>query len=417
MKKLNFPYIAAMSGVIVLAAFFAPFFWDQWYGWAISAMGFFGIISCRGKRVSFTRIDVLLLICFVCLCSGLVNIAEREQAMRYFRFFILPVPFIYFFSGRCYSRVDQFDVLRVFWTCGLVAGICGIIEIVTRQNIIYRYFFENYYFDVSIGRRLMSFFFHPVVAATYLAGVLPLTVSLFLLENKRAAKAVIAGGIAVILVSVALAFSRAALVALIAGSFFFVYCLKPRWAGRVLALGGAAATSCIVFCSLARSIYWPLARFSVQDISAPVNFIRKFDRAVMAVRMVKDHPWFGVGYDHFRALFDQYSHGLSIVGMGLLPDGKVADCMILTIAAETGLIGLCGFLLFLLGIFLYGLGAVRRSASQQDRIMLTGYLSGLISICCMFMTYETLYWPTPNILFWLYAGIIAYYCGMQRKRA
>ncbi|MDD5775397.1 MAG: O-antigen ligase family protein, partial [Candidatus Omnitrophica bacterium] len=332
MKKLNFPYIAAMSGVIVLAAFFAPFFWDQWYGWAISVMGFLGIIACRGQRFSFTRIDCLLLICFVCLCGGLVNIAEREQAMRYFRFFILPVPFIYFFAGRCYGRVDQVDILRVFWACGLVAGICGIIEIVTRQNIIYRYVFENYYFDVFIGRRLMSFFFHPVVAATYLAGVLPLTMSLFLLENKRAAKAIIAGGIAVIFVSVVLAFSRAALVALIAGSFFFVYCLRPRRAGRILAWVAAAAASFIVFCSLAQRIYWPLARFSVQEMSAPVNFIRKCDRAVMAVRMLKDHPWFGVGYDHFRVLFDQYSHGLSIIGMGLLPDGRVADCMILTIA-------------------------------------------------------------------------------------
>jgi len=403
--SLNF---YAMAGVCIFASFFAPYTWTLLYGWTC------GLLACASvvfflknrKRLTLSGIDLYLVLCFVCLCAGLVNLENSSIGMPFFLTCILPVPFLYFFSRNYSRRMKMRPFLWCIWGCGVIVGLYGLIEMMFHIGFIQEHFFGEIFSRVFLGNRLMSFQVHPAVAATFFLAVLPVSASLVILEKGKTAGRWARGGIIVAILSVLMTFSRGAFFALIVCTCVYCFLINKRKMAVVCIAVFLSAALIILFCSVSSGVCGPFSRFSFRNISSEANLQRKIDRAVVALRMAADHPFTGTGYQGFYTKFGNYSQGL-FSGEQINSPEKVADCMFLTLAAETGVIGTAGFILFIIALFCRAAYALNMLNDYNRRIILSGFISGLLGILCMFLTYDVLYWASPCIFFWTYCGIVS----------
>jgi putative inorganic carbon (HCO3(-)) transporter len=115
-----------------------------------------------------------------------------------------------------------------------------------------------------------------------------------------------------------------------------------------------------------------LAGLSVPDIATAevtdANFaaIERLAHWQAAIHMWRDHPWLGVGFGNYAAIYPAYA-----IGRWLDPLGH-AHNLYLNVAAETGLVGLLAYILFWLSAFILGWRAVRRSSGFQQAVAAGG---------------------------------------------
>jgi O-antigen ligase len=88
----------------------------------------------------------------------------------------------------------------------------------------------------------------------------------------------------------------------------------------------------------------------------------RVSRVKMTVRILKEHPFTGIGFGHFRARFDEFCDKND---SGEREEFRIPDNMYLTFLAETGLIGTLGFLIFM--FFLLKNGLMRLAVLRDGR--------------------------------------------------
>src|SRR5512136_2656888 len=92
-----------------------------------------------------------------------------------------------------------------------------------------------------------------------------------------------------------------------------------------------------------------------------------------ALAMWRDHPWLGVGFGNYAAIYPAYA-----VGRWLDPLGH-AHNYYLNVGAEAGLVGLLGYIFFWLSAFGLAWQAIRRSEGFQ-RALAAGGLGVLVHL-------------------------------------
>ncbi len=139
------------------------------------------------------------------------------------------------------------------------------------------------------------------------------------------------------------------------------------------------------------------SRFHLQQLLADHAYHYRWERVVLTSRMVRDYPLFGVGLNHFRLRFAEYS-----------PDTEwsVAENVHLMIAAEAGLIGLVGWAWFVGSLLVGGVWSIRRQRHAVDRIVQIGLLAALVAMLVNGLTYDTLYWLSSGSIFWVCAALL-----------
>ena len=133
--------------------------------------------------------------------------------------------------------------------------------------------------------------------------------------------------------------------------------------------------------------------FSLSDIG-------KTDRRVMwqaAIGMIRDRPMLGHGLNTFMANYLKYW-----VGGERMP--RYAHNCYLQVASETGLIGLCAFLVLLGFLFARFCAGLRRAAGD-DRARLAGFLCGLVAFAVQAAVDTNFYSLRQAALFWVVSGL------------
>jgi O-antigen ligase len=345
------------------------------------------------------------------MLGGLIAVKEPPVAYGIFWSFIFPaIPVLFFFGKIGFLDKYGFVLIRSICLMALLVFIFGIIEFTTKQNLIHTGLFNPYYYSVLKGNRMMSLHIHSAPLGTYFVAVLPLAVALIIKEKKVFFKLLAVSYTAFISIGIILTFSRGALLGAFIGMFTMVIILfghKKRVLISLLALLLIIiiASSSLLF----YRGYFPFERYSWINLSTGDSHLRKLLRIIMTGQIFKDHPFFGVGFGHFRVLFDYYlpKSLRFLLFDSKKPDEYVADCMFLTILAETGLVGFTGFCLFVVSLFKRIGVSLKRTMDHENKLLLACFLSGLIGIMCTFLTYDVLYWTAPSYLFWSYAGILA----------
>lgn len=374
----------------------------------IVLLALLSISICLDKnfyKLIFNKTEIPFWAFLLTMIGGIIVVKESAVAYRHFWSFIFPIPFL-FYSGKI-AFEEKYGVLIIRSIClmALLISIYGIIEFVTRQNFIYKELLNNPYYTVFKGNRMMSTHFHPTPLGTYLVAIFPLTVILLLKEKNIFLKLLSIIYAIVIFISVILTFSRGVLLGVSMGVSIIVFFLVRRKKtsfilALILLIVTIVGLSSLLFRYGNSSFY----RYSLQGLLQEYIYSMKITRFIALGQILKEYPFFGAGFGHFRVLFDYYLPHLAKV---CSYDGKVADCMYITILAETGLVGFGGFLLFIYFLFKRVWKSLKLPGENENRLFLVCFLAGFVGIICTFLTYDGLYWNTPAYLFWTYAGIIS----------
>lgn len=225
--------------------------------------------------------------------------------------------------------------------------------------------------DASL--RVYGTFGQPNPYAGYINMTLALALALFLLGYGWKTR-ILAACIVLPLAGIEVyAQSKGSWLAIGAATIFIVVVGFPRL--RILARLGWIAILGIIAAYLAGKfptglIESMLAKIGVINISftspTPDNYANSERVAhwVAGLNMFQAHPFFGVGIGNYQDVYSHYD-----VGIFVLPLGHAHDYYI-NIAAETGILGLTAFLLFLIAVFIYG-GRAYQTIDRQYRQLTT----------------------------------------------
>lgn len=411
LEKINY---FGMVSLFLWISFFAPFASQQWPFKFIILPCVLLMVSFWFKKdiykSIFNKAEIPFCVFFLTMTGGIVSVKDPAVACQHFWLFIFPIPFLYLFAKTAFK--ENYGLLIIRGACLMAAVVCvfGIIEFLTKQNFLYAYFIRNMYFEVFKGKRMMSTQIHPTPLGTYLVAILPLAIALKSLEKKIFLKFMSMIYTVIIFIGIILTFSRGAFLGFFAAMLMMaVFLIKRR---KWLYLSGLILLSVIIIeiCSL----YFPFARYSLQALAAPHSYYAKLCRIISIGPILRDKLFLGLGFGHYRVLFDHY---LPYLANYSGYDTKIADCMYITILTETGIVGFSGFLVFIFFLFMRIRDRLRILLKNEDKLLLVSFLSGFIGILCSFLTYDGLYWVAPSYLFWSYAGILSFLSGPREVKS
>lgn len=179
----------------------------------------------------------------------------------------------------------------------------------------------------------------------------------------------------------------------------------------------------------------PMQRQDIRNILVGPTSLLSWHRTTrmrVSWRMWRDSPLLGIGFDHYWCLFDKYKAFLERPqhlnrprppqGIGfdhywflnrprpggprMRHDLDVADNMYCTLLAETGLVGMTGFLLCVVALLKRGLKGARQAVDSDRQTCLIAAMSVLVGLLVSMVGYDLFYWHTPFILFSLVCGLI-----------
>jgi O-antigen ligase len=226
--------------------------------------------------------------------------------------------------------------------------------------------------------------------------VLLLVIALTLLGHNPMLR--ILAGITTVLLTVALYLtqSRGGQIALIVTLLFIITvgipCLRSLLVAGAIVVLGTLGAYCAGFVP-ERFIMPILKQLGLAGISLTAPTDNDFSTAeriahwISGINMFLDHPFFGVGIGNYAVAYPHY-----FVTVFPEPLGHAHNYYI-NIAAEAGIFGLAGFLLFLLATFVaggYSLQRVNQDLQQKlklsstltnDRALVIGLLAALLSVC------------------------------------
>lgn len=358
------------------------------------------------KYVLFSLRDWPLWLFLTCIIFGSIFALNKNLALLAYLKMALNLLVTFYIGKFVYSSIKQRSfVWMTISLCVLVVSVIGLFELYFGRNLIYeKFIFNPYYLKYSKNfPRPMSTQLNPAVLSSFILGCLPFS---FVYCEKKYFGSKIFGFLTflICLSIIILAASRGCFLGLIALVIFYLWKSNKKW---LMALFLVCAFVFVVFSQA--SINKNIRQFGLDKIfyggfdSVASDY--RMDRVDMTAKMLKSHPAFGVGLNHFRLLFNNYSKYKdgSIVPFELM----IPDNMYLSLAAETGTLGLAAFLIFIIFLINGSLKKLNILVNQEDRLAVLMPLSALIGLLIVMFGYDLFYWSNPLMLFSLICGFIA----------
>ena len=363
------------------------------------------ILTKKIRRSLFSFGDWPMWLFLTCLLAGTVNALDKNIAWT--TYFHLAIPlFFLFYLGKGLFVIDENKniISLVICICSGLVALFGILEVIYACNPMCLYFIPNMFYEryIQYPVRPMSTQLNPAPLATYLLLTLPFVINIVKQKN-LAAKFL--GYVFVVLniTCLILTFSRGSFLGLIFMLFFFQFILKKYEKFRIYIL------SFLILLIVVSFLPYPFNRLSLKGIGIFGTGIfsdYRLMRVQMSWEMLKHNPFFGVGLNHFRILFDQY-YPIKAEFSCIPYETKIADNMYLTLLAETGIIGLAGFLVFIVSLLKRGVVYfINLKDIDKKQTVLIPVLALIGLIICM-GGYELFYWSNPFMFFCLICGFIA----------
>ncbi len=358
----------------------------------------------KNGRVPATLDDTqLMLVLFLLLLfSGLVNAQDSARACATYITFVSRIFFVFSIARITFNEERRFIVLSwVITVCGLSVSILGLADLLTG-----RLFLPASYvlFPRYAGIRPMSTLSNPTDLGSYCLACLPF----IYFSIRRARKLRLLGVCALLIVVFVLfmTFSRAAFLGffgLVFARFYFAH--RKRLAFLFLCL--AAGIVLLATVNNDRNI-GGIDRFGFARMFYGTDAIisdYRVSRIVMATRILRDHPFCGIGLRQFPLRFRDYFVPYSEYSTP--SELMIADNMYLTLLAETGIVGFLGFVLFVGFIFWGALKRLKVADKSLSHEFLLLLLPGLVGMLINMGGTDSLYWPSMCMFFALLCGSIS----------
>jgi len=388
-------------------SFFSEFLFQAHYYFLFSFLVTFLIIlgfkQEKAKSI-FEKDDLPFWIFLVCMGSGIVLAEDRRVAIETFQKFILFLPTT-FYLGKLLFRNQKFcHMIPVIICCfSFIVAMIGLLELIYGSNFIYEKYFLSYYYEryISVGRPL-STLSNPTILGTYLLFACPFHLIL-LKNNKKVMKIMTALSLMLGIVIMLLAGSRGVLISFVVMGTFYLWFQKKRKAALFALIGFIIFVS---VCSFIKGSSFERYGFHRMVLGGGQTIFSKYrmDRIKMTGNILKQYPLTGVGFQHFRLRFEEFSKDL--IKHEETWEFKIPDNMYLTFLSETGVIGFSGFAIFILSMLWRAGCALKAVQDENQKQFILVFLSVLVGFLVNMAVYELFYWIAPFFLFALLCGFL-----------
>jgi len=369
----------------------------------LSVFLLFLMLNKQYQKHLFSLRDRPLWLFLICLSVGMVPAIDKNLALRTY-FYLAITFFLVFYIGKglFVSEKDRITICVIICICSGLVAFIAILELYFGKNIIYENFIANPFYVRYVKHypRPMSTQFNPAVLGSYLLGCLPF--SFGLLKNKYLRLLGILTSILCVIV-IFLTFSRGVFLGLLALLFFYLWKIHKK---RLFFTSIVCLAILMAACSFSKNsnLYRLGFKRMVSGSYDSVVSEYRLTRLKMTFRILKNYPFIGIGFNHFRLRFKEYCDKKDI---NELYEFMIPDNMYLTFLAETGIVGTTGFLAFICILLKRGLKQLRKSEDEDKKKILVIAISAFIGLLVNMGAYELFYWNNPYILFCLICGFIA----------
>lgn len=368
-------------------------------------LGVLVVVLAFNTRGLFSRKDIPLWIFIALLLSGLYNAIDLKLAWT--TYISLATAFVLAFyvgKGVFLEEKNWEEMAAVICICGVTVAIIAILEMWFGTNIIYEKVVDNPFYEryIKYTPRPMSTMFHPSIPGAYLLGCLPFC---FYFSQSRLFYARIMGKISLIICAwvTVITFSRGAFLGLVALLLFYFWKIGKKKALIILAASWLLIT---IFCSFQKDHNFSRLGFRNTWIGNTSGVISPYrmSKIYIAGGILKDYPVLGIGLNHFRLRYNEYARESDRFKESY--EFMIPDNMYLTFLTESGVVGLSGFLIFIIFLLRSGIGSFNKMQKTARRQFLIISLSALVGLLANMAGYEFFYWETPLFLFALICGFI-----------
>ena len=352
------------------------------------------------REVFGDKKDIFLWLYALILAVGVFFSENRGIAInRYFSYAIPALVIYYLFKSQFYLIKNK-DIMAVT-VCILAntVSIVAILELIFHKNLIYEYFIQNIFYEHYLfERRAMSTQIVPQVLGTYLLCCLPIS---YFLINKKIVGFKILGILSSILLfcGIIVSFTRSALIAAIVVAIMYFYKRSKRIV-KIIFIFFIILTALFSIIDKVKDI--PIWRLGIKGLTSRPDYKYRLLRFNTTLKILKEHPFLGVGLDNYRHVFDKY-HNIK----NLPSYWKVPDNMHLMILGESGILGYLAFIFFVILLL------IRSYRARSELAFAIGI--AIIGILFNMLSYDLFYWTVPFYIFWIYCGILASIVSREKK--
>ena len=407
-KPLKIIFIILIAIFIGWISLCGEYLQDKYKDFTFWGLAFLLLVSIIYKLPErFSGVDFVFFLYIFLITWGLNFCEDKTAALHYYALLILPLPLLYF---SMHSK-DKGVILPLAWIlflCGLAIALIGMLELIFRKNIIYELWVNNYFYQRFIygTPRIMSTQMHPTAFGSFLLGCLPF--SYFLLSQVAKPYKILIGLMTIIIIlGIILSFSRGNILGLTMLSIVYLVLKKKIRYVKYVIIG---VLLLIIFSSTILIYKLNFIRFSVGTLSSGW-WISEKEKGAIALKMLQDHPFMGVGLKHYHLIFDRYSSdSYKKIEQGIIERGndtkewKTADNTYFSMLAEQGLFGSLSFILFLILLFRKKIAIMKKLKFQRDKEFIAANISAIVGLSVSMNTYDLFYWITTSLLFWFLVG-------------
>ncbi|MCU0666411.1 MAG: O-antigen ligase family protein [Candidatus Omnitrophica bacterium] len=351
------------------------------------------------KEYFFNKSDLFFWIYLALISVNIWFAEDKTLAWNFYRDLSLSAIPIYFLYKNEINNKNIRQLLYGLCLCGLVISLFGHIEMLLKKNFIYEYFVDNFFYQRFIKEgRMMSTLIHPNILGSYLVACVPIAYYFYRKAQSLRMRALNLSLFLLVLSALFLTYSRGTYLAFLLMLSIWAF-LKKKHGWILLIWGGF-----IIFSIISTSAFADASlgkRFGIEHLFNYLRYSHRTMQYSITANMLKAHPFVGIGLNHYRMLFNQYSGKIRLSHEVMIPDS-----IYLMHLAETGLIGFTGLVLFLIHIVKKAAGSYKKMAGD-NKDMFFALILGFTGLLINMATFDGFLWWTPFYLFWALAGATA----------
>lgn len=342
------------------------------------------IIKCVFNDVFF----LYMLCLFIVMAFSVLYAKEKSLALsetlRFFSYFVLIIMLKLNYKEEKYFKKIKFSYFSaVFVTC-----LIGIIQAVTGMGLEHKYF---YVFNGVNKERIAATFGNPNSFAAFLVMSIFPVIMFAIREKIKALKVMYSVLFALILCNIVLTWSRNAIVGTAVGLVILAAMYSLKFIILIGVLGGI-------------SYFIPQIHTRVKDIGNSSLNESRLRLWKTAVKMIKDHPVFGVGNGNYISYYDEYVKRYSELAYDGLTRYPVHNSY-LKVESELGIPGGLTFAAVIITSLMKIYNTLKYSGSFIKKTFYTGFFASAVAFLFMNFSDNLLFVPKIAVFFWIFIGL------------
>lgn len=352
-------------------------------------------LSSRERLFKRGPLDIPLLLLFIITCLSAINSISLYDTLKGGIFRLAQYILIfYILKDEVKDKAHLNKILFALVLGAVLASANGIFQVITGRDFI-----RGFRPILNIGLlRATASFKDANILGIYLSAIVPIILGLGLYYFRGIKKIPIFFISLLVLIGIALTYSRPTLLAVYVILLFFGLARKSK-----------ALLFLLLIFTLASPFLLPksVKNWAKEVEYNPLRFMCNDDRLAVyrnSLHMIKAHPIIGVGANTFMKSYKMYKEFPEYRGIVTLDEMK-AHNNFLHMAGEIGLSGLLIFFWFLYRLFMESKNIYNSSDDSYLKMVSLFLIASLIAFLINGLTESSLYYSVVAVLFWYIAGL------------